>query len=142
MLGFGKGDMRIDLEKGSFGAGEKVRGNAILTLKKPQKAKQVRVILLAEQNVTRDTYNQGRPTSQSTTETVFRYEVQLDGEREYPASLYEYSFELPLPDQLPKQPGLVSSMFSGRGKIKWYVDAALDIPGGFDVSKKVQINVG
>jgi len=142
MLGFGKGDIKITLDKTSFQPGEIVRGMLLLTLKNPQNAKGVRVILRAERTVSRTVYSSGVSRSQNDTEILYQQEKWLDAEKLYPAAMLQYTFDFGIPNPLPfSQPGGFMRVFSGTGKPKWYIDAALDIPGGFDVSKKTEIKV-
>ena len=78
------------------------------------------------------------------------FTLSLDGEKEY-SGRTEYDFAINVPQNIaPKTPegtlGTVLNVMqfaSGNQKrIDWFLNASLDIPGGFDVSKLVQINVG
>ena len=98
----------------------------------------------------------------TTTKTVriYDFKQQLDSEKEYSQG-GEYRFEIKIPaDTLSMQPQ-ISEMEGRLGqvlkvaqtaatmtgaipfrRIKWYLLAKLDVPGGFDVSKKVDITIG
>ncbi len=142
MLGFGKGNINIVLEKTNFGYGETVSGRATMTLKKIVNARGVNVILFAERKVND---GDGGTRTQRTYEQV----INLDKEQEYPAKDYLYDFKLQLPydnkANVEGKVGAVLNAFNALGKmmspLKWYVEVKLDIPKGFDVSKRIQISV-
>jgi hypothetical protein len=97
---------------------------------------------------------QGSPTI----ERIYDFKQQLDGEKEYGQG-GEYRFEIKIPADIlgtgPQTPeGKVGqalkvaqtvATFTGaisRRRLQWYLLAKLDIPGGLDISKKVDITVG
>jgi len=146
MFGFGKGNVDIQLSKYSFSPGETMQGTIILKLNKPIKAKGFNIRLVCERKMTK--------LSASKMDTrivkVFDFKQPLDKEKEYPAQELRYDFSIAIPRDsssgLPK--GVIGSIvgvakFLSResSSFNWYLLAALDIPMGFDVSKKVQINV-
>jgi Arrestin (or S-antigen), N-terminal domain len=57
------------------------------------------------------------------------FEQQLDGEKEYVGGR-QYHFDIKIRDDTPTDP------------VKWYLLAKLDIPGGLDISKKVDVTIG
>jgi hypothetical protein len=71
---------------------------------------------------------------------VYDFKQQLDGEKEYSQGR-EYHFEMKIPPDIvstgPQATGATQSY-----PVKWYLLAKLDIPGGLDVSKKVDITIG
>ena len=149
MLDFlSKGKMEIKLDKMSFAQGESISGTVSMQLKNPAKARGVNIKLIGERKITHFT---GKGTS-TTIERVYNFNLQLDGEKEYTTQPYEYKFELKAPQQ--NQPQAPEGVMGGvakaaaflttgaSGPISWYLVANLDIPKGFDLSKKVQINVG
>jgi len=152
MFGFGKaGDMQVILEKVHFGPGEMIKGKAILNLKKPQKAKQVRVVFKGEAKVRQTQFSSSGTRSSSEVRELHRFEMTVDGEKEYQPGTKEYPFEIKVPDPIPsiKPEGnlgnAISVLNTLSGKtysVSWFVDASLDISGGRDISKKVQVNVG
>jgi hypothetical protein len=159
IFGLGAGKIEIILEKYNFSPGEVIKGKVSLELKKPSLAKKLK-ITLAGVRITNQPVN--RPNRPPSTETrkdfIHHFELILDGEKEY--SKGEYPFEIKIPDNilgvssLPKEPtegvlGVVlktaetlSKMSGATSRIEWYLEADLEIPGAFDVKKKVDITVG
>ncbi len=145
VFGFGKGKIEVSLEKYNFSPGEIIKGKISLKLKKPTRAKALKVGLVGEKKTT-----QYRTSSSSQSKThFFDFEMPLDGEKEYLEG--DYNFEIKIPaNVLQVQPGgavgdIVKGiqLLSGKDvKISWHVIAKLDIPSGIDVSKKVQVNIG
>jgi len=144
MFGFGKGKIDLQVEKTGFAFNESIRGKVRLELSKDVKAKGVFVALLATRENRTTTYSGGRASTQSHTETLYEDKRQLDGEKEYLAMAYNYDFEIiaPTGDRFQAPGGILgglSKIFSSP--IQWQLIAKLDVPGGFDVSKKVKISV-
>jgi hypothetical protein len=132
------GKMELTINKNSFLRGEKITGHAKLTTSRLIKAKGVFARLYATRRVkTRNSY---------TTKTVYDFSKPLEqGAKEYSAG--EYNFELTVPGSQQRREGVIgaiqeiASILSSTG-VSWYVEAKLDIPGGVDVSKRIQIKVG
>jgi sporulation-control protein spo0M len=126
VFGLGEGKVDLILEKHSFTPGDVIKGKVVLELNQPKKAKELRVVLLAERVV----YRSGKRRTQ----TVHRAPVVLDREKEYTSG--EYNFEITLPQKKePEAPGgllgdvvKAASMFVGPSPLRWYVSAELDIP--------------
>jgi len=150
-FGLGAGKITLKLNKMNFGAGETIDGTAILKLKNPTKAKRFYVKLFAEKRVSK---MRGGKQSYHT-EKVFEFEQNLDGKKEYPTRPLEYTFSLKVPrdssvgvtdERIKNVIGAISQVASvfgaSTGTVKWYVEARLDMPLKFDVSKKIQINIG
>jgi hypothetical protein len=91
---------------------------------------------------------------------IYDFKQQLDGEKEYSQGR-EYRFEIKIPaDTLSMRPQIsevegklgqvlkvaqTAAAMTGTipfQRIKWYLLAKLDIPGGLDISKKVDITIG
>ena len=91
---------------------------------------------------------------------IYDFKQQLDSEKEYSQGR-EYRFEIKIPaDTLTMRPlmpevegklgqGLkvaqAAAVMTGAipfQRIKWYLLAKLDIPGGLDINKKVDITIG
>jgi len=147
IFGFGKGKIEVILEKYNYSRGEIIEGKIILKLKKPIRAKKLKVGLRGEK-ITRE-IGEKRPEQKKT--FIFNFEMPLDKEKEYFKG--EYNFEIRIPKNVlqnvlaPKSAiGSVLKgiqILSGREtRVNWYIIAYLDIPSGFDISKKVQINIG
>jgi len=142
-----KGKMEIKLDKLSFAQGETINGSIAMQLKKPIKAKGVLVVLFAEQTNTRMT-SKGM---ERYTQRIYEFKLPLDGEKEYGTQPYDYTFELKVPQSNQNKIGGVAgnvmtavSLFTvgAGGPAKWYLEAKLDVPMGFDLGKKIQLNVG
>ncbi len=142
MLGFGKGKMELALSTASPQFGSILAGTATLQLKGPENARGFAVELIAERTVTETHYHNGKQDNVNRTETLYRTAQQLAGEGQYTAQPYQYSFQLKVPAE-GEAPWAKGGFWNrlASGKVKWYVIAKLDIPGGFDVSKKIEIKV-
>ena len=91
-------------------------------------------------------------------ERIYDFKQQLDGEREYSEGR-EYQFQIGIPADIlgagPQMPegalgqvvkvaqtlGTITGA-TPRRRLQWYLLAKLDIPGGLDISKKVDITIG
>jgi hypothetical protein len=150
---FGKGKIDIIIPKTNFAPGDKISGNVVLTLKKPVKAREASISLIGEQTTTRGGITS---TEQSkSTQRIYDFKHRLDGEKEYDTEA-KYEFEIKLPaDILSRQPQMpqvggtlgqglkIAQAITGMGVwASWYLLAKLDIPGGIDITKKVQITIG
>lgn len=171
MFGFGKGKIDITIQKTNYVPGDTISGNVALTLKKPVKAKEVSISLVGEEVTTggggKVGWGGGRTSGGVGTmggggstkiERIYDFKQQLDSEKEYSQG-GEYHFEIKIPADIlgmgPQTPegklGQVLKVaqtvatFTGaisRERIQWYLLAKLDIPGGLDISKKVDITIG
>jgi len=144
---FEKGKIELVLDKMQFLHGETITGNATMKLNKAIQARAVVATLFAETTATRMTAN----GMQRSTQRSFEFSVPLDGEKEYGTSIYTYPIKILIPSATaPSAPQgaigaavqAISFLAAGSQNTKWFVEVKLDIPKGFDVSKKVQINVG
>ena len=150
---FGLGEKKIEviLDKFNFSPGETIKGKVILKLKKPVRAKQLKVGLRGEK-ITENIRTAGsKRTHHEEKSYIYNFEMPLDKEKDYLEG--EYSFEIKVPTNLSKQnplpPGAVGDFLKGLqilagrdARITWYVIAYLDVPMGFDLSEKVQVNIG
>jgi len=159
---FGKGKINVTIQKGHYAPGDIISGNVSMTLKKPVKARGVSISLIGEQITTRGGgIMSGGQTSNTTQRVrVYDFKQQLDSEKEYSQG-GEYRFEIKLPADtlsmrplVPEQEGKLGQVLRVAQtaaamtgaipfqRIKWYLLAKLDIPGGLDVSKKADITIG
>jgi len=165
---FGKGKINIAIQKSHYAPGDIISGNVSLTLKKPVKAREVSISLIGEHKATQTAAGIGGPmggggmSMSTTTKTVriYDFKQQLDGEKEYGQG-GEYRFEIKIPADtlsmrplVPEQEGKLGQVLRVAQtaaamtgaipfqRIRWYLAAKLDVPGGFDVSKKVDITIG
>jgi hypothetical protein len=153
MLGFGVGKIEIKLSKFNFRPGETIEGVVELKLKKPLKAKELRIEVYGER-ISRSTgvgvIESG--SSGNSRQRIFSFKQPLDGEKEYPATPepLRYAFKIILPANLSDQKlpegtlGTIAKsvdLLAGTTRsTKWYIEARLRRPMKFDVKKKVQIN--
>ena len=150
---FGLGEKKIEviLDKFNFSPGETIKGKVILKLKKPVKAKQLKVGLRGEKTTENLRTVSGKPTTRQKKSYIYNFEMPLDREKDYLEG--EYSFEIKIPinltQNIPLSSGAVGDFLKGiqilAGKdtrITWYVIAYLDISMGFDIAEKVQVNIG
>lgn len=150
LFGFGKGKIDIVIEKYNYSPGETVKGKLILNLKETVHAKSLKVGIVGEKTTTVTLTINGKTNTRHSNVNVFSFEMPLDGEKDYVRR--EYDFEMKVPGNLtqPSIPEGVAGdilksvqILAGReGTIKWYITAKLDVPKGFDVSNRVQVNIG
>ena len=144
MLGFGKGKLELTVSNLIPAFGEMISRTATMQLKDIQTAKGFFVELLAERRVTRRVNRNGRLENDTDTETVYRAPQQLGPEGQFGTQPYQFNFQFKVPMQ-SEIPGATAGGFwstlSGVSRPEWFVVAKLDIPKGFDLSKKVKINV-
>ena len=150
VLGFGKGKIEIKLNKFNFSPGETISGIISIQMKNPTHAKAMKVSLVGEKKTSSMNLASGGVKSRSSTSQIFNFEMPLGGEGNY--SKHEVPFDIKIPSDLlqsPKLEGMAGSIIKGlqfltggNSRISWYVKAWLDIPKGFDVSKKLQVNIG
>jgi len=138
------GKMELTLEKLNFTRGEKVKGHAKLTTERPIKARGVFARIYAEEET--------HGSKSTNTHVIFDFQQPLEqGEKEYSAGDYDFELRIPAGANAPQLPQgaetavAALNMIAGTGFkttfVKWYVEAKLDIPGGRDVGKRLQINV-
>ena len=165
---FGKGKINIVIQKSQYAPGDIISGDVALTLSKPVKAREVSISLIGEHKITETNPRVGGPMGgggmsiSTTTKTmrIYDFKQQLDSEKEYSQGR-EYRFEIKIPEDTLSMRPQISEVEGELGqvlkvaqtaaavtgaipfqRIKWYLLAKLDIPGGFDVSKKVDMTVG
>jgi hypothetical protein len=146
VFGFGKGKINIAIQKTTYAPGDIISGNVVLTLKKPVKAREMRISLITEVLETRTvTISSGggrwRRQQQTSWVQVWDSKQQLDGEKEYGQG-GEYRFGIKIPggsEELPE--GFLGGVSTSRRR-RWYLLATLDIPGALDINKKVNITIG
>ena len=159
---FGRGSIDIRLQRTGYQPGDTISGTVVLALKKPMKAREVVISLIGEQRNTRIGGTPGNKDVSTTTQRVrvYDFKQQLDSEKEYSQG-QEFQFEMKIPadilsaaPQMPDPGGKLgqalmvaqsAAAMSGRiplQRVKWYLQAKLDIPGGLDISKKADITIG
>jgi len=164
MFGFGKGKIENTLDKFNYKPGETIKGKVSLELKKPMKAKRLKLFFYGEKT-TRVPVGSAGPGYGSSgirigagsaggyenrTVRIYSFEKDLDGEKEYTNA--EYKFEVAIPQNITTKETLdnmgvlgniakFAEVMGARVVPRWYIEAVLDIPLGVDVRKKVQINI-
>jgi hypothetical protein len=159
---FGKGKINIAIQKSHYAQGDIISGNVALTLKKPVKAREVSISLIGEQITTRGGGIVGGGQTSTTTQrtSIYDFKQQLDSEKEYSQGR-KYHFEIKIPANTLSMRPQISEVEGKLGqvlkvaqtaatmtgaipfqRIKWYLLAKLDIPGGLDISKKADITIG
>jgi hypothetical protein len=139
VFGIGEGKIDIVLGKNSFHPGDTIKGKLILELNSPKKAKELRVSIVGERKV----YRRGKRK----TETVYRAPVVLGREKEYKSGEYDFEIAVPdmkhgqAPDGIAGELVKAASFIGGPTPVRWYLDAALDIPMSMDISKKLDLNI-
>ena len=159
---FGKGKIHITIPRTNYAPGDTISGDVALTLKKPVKAMGMSISLIGEQTIRLGGGIIAGRRRATTTEhrRIYDFKQQLDGEREYSQGR-EYKFKIKIPanilsmkTQMPELEGklgeglkMVQAATEIIGAIsvqqtKWYLLAKLDVPGGIDINKKVDITIG
>lgn len=159
IFGLGRGKIEISLEKFNFSPGETIKGKVSLELKKPIRARELKVTFSGFKTTTRQMItSQGAPSTETRKEFIHHFDMPLDGEKEYQKG--EYPFEIKVPGDIlqrisiPKEVSesglgavfkaaeILSSMTGITTRIDWYLEASLEIPKAFDIKKKITINIG
>ena len=152
IVGIGVGNLELLLMKNSFVAGETIHGRVKLALTRSTEAKRLVVGLRGTREkvtVVRD--SRGGTSKRRETETVYEFEQQLDGKRNYQTDAYDLHLPIP-PDAVravkPPEGTLgdvlrVVSAFVDVGPrpITWQVYAFLDIPWKANIKQQTQIAV-
>ena len=154
VFGLFEGKIDLKIAKTNFAFGEVISGELVLNLKKPKKARQLRVALQATERRTNFSTNisTGKTTPREQDVIIFSTEAIVGGEKEYPVGEARYSFSVQAPQQLSTSPNPLGTMrigpISTQGfmasfgkRIRWELKASLDVPGSVDVSKNVQVSV-
>ncbi len=161
---FGKGKIQISIQKTNYIPGDIISGNVNLKLKKPVKAREVSISLIGEQIIKRSGGRTGDRGRSTTTERfyIFDFKQQLDSEKEYSQG-GDYNFEIKIPSDILNAKPQTQEVegWLGQGlkiaqtaatitgtipmqmqRTEWYLLAKLDIPGGFDITKRTDITIG
>lgn len=152
---FLRGKIDIILVKFSFSPGELIKGKVLIDLKKPIKARQLKIGFYGVKIFTERIQAQKGPQTRTRREFIHKFEMPLDGEKEYLKG--EYPFEIKIPEDIQREPkvpkeGILSILIKGAkvlsesmgmtSRTEWYLEATLEIPMAFDMKKKVSINIG
>jgi len=148
MFGFGQKQIDIALEKLNYSEGETIKGKVILNLKNPTHASALNVGIVGERLERETIAINGRLSTNRRIETVFSFNMPLDGEKDY--SQGEYNFEMKVPagiarHSMPEETVMKTLQILSGGResdVRWYVTAKLDIHMRLDIKTRVQINIG
>ena len=143
VLGLGAGEVELVLAKTDYKQGDSIEGRVNLRMKQSVKARGMLARFWAQR-----TEHRGK---HSYVKILFEQSVPLDGEKEYSLGTTKYyTFAFTIPTSLLKSPSEGGGVFNGiknffinsqNNSITWFVEAKLDVPMAFDVSKKIQIRV-
>jgi hypothetical protein len=144
---FSKGKLTLDLEEHQFTPGDTIKGKISLKLKKPLESKGLFVSLIGTEK--RSSYRNGR--RYTSYHEVFDFKQPLDKTSFFATNLKSYNFTIKIPKDFLTNPKLLggsakdvlgtAAIITGlRGTISWQVKTNLDVKG-FDISKKVKINI-
>ena len=153
IVGIGVGAIELQLIKNHFVAGETVHGRVKLALTRSTEAKRLMVGLRGTRErvtVVRD--SRGQRSQRRESETVYEFEQQLDGKRNYQTDAYDLHLPIPIDAVAPaaKLPDgtlgdvlrVASSLLDvGPRPVVWHLYAYLDIPWKANVKQQLQISV-
>jgi hypothetical protein len=156
IVGIGVGSMDLMLVKTSFRPGETVHGRLMLRLSRKTEAKRLVVGISAtrqSRSRTHDSY--GREVTSTETETLWKMEQVLDGQRTYLDEGYDLHLpiaadapggQVEIPDGLGKL-GDVMRVVSSFARavappVTWQVHATLEVPWKANIRQGVDIVVG
>ena len=149
---FGTDRMSLELEEVNYRPDDVIRGTVQLKLNKPTKARKLVVALLGKMKSTRRDIDGDLETRD---ETVYKFELPLDGEKEYYSERYPFEIKIQSDILQTNTPGtmihkefekrlgglgsILAEMTTGQKPIRWMVMANLDIPMRLDASMSQDI---
>jgi hypothetical protein len=153
---FGSDKMTIALEKYDYTPGEKIKGTISLNLKKPRSARSLEIALIGRR-VSKQTNAAVLPMmmgnskgykSSTSYQTVYKFKLPVDGEKEYQNE--QYSFEIPIPEDIVDSGGNLNEKMQGATqaikmlagystRVDWIVFGQLDVPKGLDIKDTQKI---
>jgi len=148
VFGLGKGSIELKLNNFNYSYGGAVKGTLVLKLKQPTQARGLRVKIRCTRTGSAVSIGPGSGR-RTETQVLYEAEVPLGGEQTYNSA--EFPFEVKIPAQpigagpggaLGQALGVASMFTGGFARTEWVLDASLDIAGGFDVNKKLKLNIG
>jgi hypothetical protein len=120
VTGIGLGTLRVALDRTRFAPGDKIVGKVMLTLPEPIDAKRLAVAVRAGRRTIEHTQFAGL-------ETLYRFEHELGGAKQYTSA--EHDFALEVPKDVP------------AGPVEWQVSVVLEIPWSRNIDHAVDILV-
>jgi len=146
VFGIGEGKLELISNGNAFSPGQAITGQVKLILNQPTQARELRVLFYGEIKMNRSS-SSFRRSSQTHIKRIFEVKQQLSGERIYNnGETFDFSLVIsqissnsPVPEDAPQLVKGLFDMFAP--KPRWFVEATLDMPNKFDISKKIQIQV-
>jgi hypothetical protein len=151
---FLRGKIDIVLEKFSFSPGETIKGKVLIDLKKPTRARQLKIGFYGLRIIKeRITDARGNPMIRTRREFIHKFEMPLDGEKEYQKGEYQFEIKIPQDIKVEKKPkeGILGTIFKAAevlsqasgmtSRTEWYLETVLEIPMAFDMKKRASINI-
>lgn len=133
VFGIGAGKIEVFLTKQSYLPGEEAEGKIILNLKKPIKARMLKIGLYS---YSRPAISLGNSRKGNSSTHNLIHEIQLLGEKKYESEEFEFKFPIPL--RLQFQSGVLGQIEAFSAKISqksYYLKTTLDLPMAFDINK-------
>jgi hypothetical protein len=145
-----KGKIEIKLTKYEFKPGETIEGTLDLKMKTPVEANSLNVGIIGTLRTTNYSKNSNGGVSRSSSNRiVFDFKKPLDGKKTYMGE-QSYDFKLTVPSDIYKRStgnqmadGVLKSveiLTGSNSRVEYYLTANLDMKG-FDISKKIRINI-
>lgn len=139
-----KGSIEIIPEKYSYSPGETIKGKVELKLKKPIESDSLNIGLIGQMKT--KSYSGGK--TRNRVENIFNFSQPLESRKNYSPSEYTYNFSIKIPSNVLSQANgtlgaIIKSaqLLTGNiSSIKWHLISELKCKG-FDISKKIQINI-
>ncbi len=107
---FLRGKIDVILVKFRFSPGETIKGKILIDLKKPIKAKQLKIGFYGVKIFTERVQTQNGIETRTRREFIHKFEMPLDDEKEYLKG--EYPFEIKIPENIQQNPKLQKKEFS------------------------------
>ena len=150
---FLRGKIDIVLEKFSFSPGETIKGKVLIDLKKAIRAKQLKIGFYGLKIFTERVQTQKGAETKTRKEFIHKFEMPLDGEKEYQKGEYQFEIKIPEDIKVEKKPkeGILGTIFKAAevlsqasgmtSRTEWYLETVLEIPMAFDMKKRASINI-
>jgi len=152
--GVGVGSLAIEASQTGYKLGDTVAGKITLNLEEATEAKRLVVRISAVGTRTRFEKNQEGKTMVQERETLYSFDLEVDGQKTYEegAHIYEFSIRIPTDaddeDSLPDAGVLsdvlrfASSLSQGSKRpTQWKLRAFLDIPWKRNLNKELELQV-
>ena len=152
--GVGVGSIAIDVKQTDYKPGDTVAGKITLALEEATDAQRLVVRLYAVGTRTHFVKNESGKTLAQERETLYKFDLEVDGEKTYEEGAHMYEFSIRIPTdaeneaELPEA-GIVgdvlkfaSSLSQGiKRPTTWTLRAFLDIPWKRNLKKELEIQV-